>query len=263
MTNILDKILATKRDEVRRRSENQTAMQLERRLSQVPEPRDFFTPVATGGNIQLIAEIKKASPSAGIIRRDFSPVEIARAYAAGGATCLSVLTDERYFMGSLDDLQQVRDAVDLPLLRKDFVIDRYQLLEARVAGADAVLLIAECLDDCRLRALHNQTLELGMTPLVEIHDAENLPRVLEAGARLIGINNRNLRSFETRLEHTLELLPSIPTACTVVSESGIRTHADLQRLQQAGVQAVLVGEHLMSQADIERATRQLLGNELA
>src|SRR4051812_48684214 len=152
-----------------------------------PPVRDFFAPLAAGGSIKLIAEVKKASPSKGVIRQDFDPAAIARIYEAAGASCISVLTDEPYFQGSLECLCQVRAAVGVPLLRKDFILESYQLLEARVAGADAVLLIAECLDDCNLRKLHNETLELGMTPLVEFYDPENLSRVLAAGAQLVGV----------------------------------------------------------------------------
>ncbi len=157
--------------------------------------RDYFAPLAAAGPIKLIAEVKKASPSKGIIRADFDPVAIARIYEESGAICLSVLTDEPYFQGRLEYLTQIRAAVSLPLLRKDFILDTYQLLEARVAGADAVLLIAECLDDCNLRKLHNEALELGLTPLVELYEPANLPRVLDAGATLVGVNNRDLKTF--------------------------------------------------------------------
>ena len=215
--------------------------------------------MAAGPPIKLIAEVKKASPSKGVIREDFDPVAIALTYEAHGATCLSVLTDEPYFQGRLDYLTRVRAATRLPVLRKDFIIDRYQLLEARAAGADAVLLIAECLDDCRLRALHNQAIELGMTPLVEFYERENLPRVLEAGASLIGVNNRDLRSFETDLDHTLRMKGEIPADRVVVGESGIRGRADVERLEAAGVQAMLVGETFMARHDIGAAVDELLG----
>jgi indole-3-glycerol phosphate synthase len=209
--------------------------------------------------IRLIAEVKKASPSKGVIRSDFQPVQIAQTYQRHGASCISVLTDEPFFQGGLEDLRRVRSAVEIPVLRKDFILDRYQLLEARAAGADAVLLIAECLDDCRLRALHNQAIELGMTPLVELYDAANLPRVLEAGATLVGINNRDLRTFEVDLNRTLRLREQIPPECVVVGESGIRSRADVLRLESAGVDAMLVGETLMSRPDIGAAVDELLG----
>jgi indole-3-glycerol phosphate synthase len=211
------------------------------------------------GPIRLIAEVKKASPSKGVIRPDFDPVAIARTYAQHGASCISVLTDEPYFQGSLDYLRQVRAAVDLPVLRKDFIIDPYQVVEARAAGADAVLLIAECLDDESLARLHDAIIELGMTPLVELYDPANLPRVLQIGARLLGVNNRNLHTFEVDLEHTLRLRRQIPTDRVLVAESGIRSRADVERLAAAGVQAMLVGESLLVRADVGAAVDELLG----
>ena len=207
----------------------------------------------------MIAEVKKASPSAGIIREDFDPVQIAQTYEAHGASCISVLTDESYFQGSLDYLRRVRAAIALPVLRKDFVLDTYQVIEARAAGADAVLLIAECLDDCNLRKLFNAICELGMTPLVELYDPENLQRVFDAGATLIGVNNRDLRTFEVDLAHTIEMRRRIPDECVLVGESGIKTNADVQRLESAGVDAILVGESLMREPDIGLATDRLLG----
>ncbi len=259
MSTLLDQIIATKRREIEAAQAARPASQLEAQLADAPPVRDFFTPLAAPGPIRLVAEIKKASPSAGVIRADFDPVAIAQIYQRHGAACLSVLTDETYFQGHLDFLRRVREAVSLPILRKDFILDRYQLLEARLAGADAVLLIAECLDDCRLRALHNQAIELGMTPLVELYEPQNLPRVLAAGATLIGINNRDLRTFQTDLEHTLRLRRQIPDECVVVAESGIRTRADVERLQAAGVDAMLVGETLMARPNIGAAVDELLG----
>jgi indole-3-glycerol phosphate synthase len=260
--SILDDIVASKRREIELakavRPEANLRTAAEAANSTLP-PRDFFAALAAPGPIKLIAEIKKASPSAGVIRVDFNPVEIAGIYQLHGATCLSVLTDEPFFQGKLEYLRDVRAAIDLPVLRKDFVLDKYQLYEARTAGADAVLLIAECLDDCNLRALHNETVALGMTPLVEIYDPENLNRVLEAGATLIGINNRDLRSFKTDLDHTLRLKEKVPDHCVLVAESGIRTRADVVRLQAAGVNAILVGETLMARADIGATVNELLG----
>ena len=171
-----------------------------------------------------------------------------------------MLTDKDYFQGDLEYLRAIRRQVDRPLLRKDFILDSYQLLEARVAGADAVLLIAECLDDCNLRKLHNDAIDLGMTPLVEFYEPENLSRVLDAGATLIGINNRNLKTFETDLNHTIRLRDKIPPDCLVVGESGIHGHEDVQRLEEAGVDAILVGEHLMASDDIGLAVRNLMGH---
>jgi indole-3-glycerol phosphate synthase len=256
---VLDRIVAVKRREIAEARERVSESELRRRLADAPPARDFFAALAQPGPIRLIAEVKKASPSAGVIREDFDPVAIARIYEEHGASCLSVLTDEPHFQGRLEYLVAVRESVGLPVLRKDFVLDSYQVLEARAAGADAVLLIAECLDDCNLRKLHNEIVELGMTPLVELYDPENLPRVLEAGATLVGVNNRDLRTFKVDLEHTLRLRPEIPAECVMVSESGVKTHADVQRLQAAGVDAILVGESLMREADIGAAVDRLLG----
>jgi indole-3-glycerol phosphate synthase len=256
---ILDQIVATKRREIEAAKERRPLETLRGELDAAPPVRDFCAPLATPGTVSLIAEVKKASPSKGVIRADFEPVEIARAYERHGADCLSVLTDEPYFQGRLDYLRQIRQAVALPVLRKDFILDTYQLYEARAAGADAVLLIAECLDDCNLRKLHNEAVELGMWPLVELYDPENLPRVLAAGATLIGINNRDLRTFKTDLAHTLRLCEAVPDECVLVAESGIATHADVQRLLSAGVDAMLVGESLMREADIGAAVERLLG----
>ncbi len=215
MSTILDQITATKRREIAAARAARPESTLVEALASAPPVREFFAALAQAGPIRLIAEVKKASPSKGVIRADFHPVEIARTYQQHGAACLSVLTDETYFQGSLDYLRQIRAAAELPILRKDFILDRYQLLEARAAGADAVLLIAECLDDCRLRASARRRVELGMTPLVELYEPDNLPRVLEAGATLIGVNNRDLRTFEVDLEHTLRMRSrdSRRTAC--------------------------------------------------
>ena len=258
---VLDKIVATKRQEIAAARKRLPEAELMRRLADAPPVRDFFAALAQKGPIRLIAEVKKASPSAGVIRADFDPVAIAMIYEQHGATCLSVLTDELYFHGRLEYLKQVREVVALPVLRKDFILDSYQLLEARAAGADAVLLIAECLDDCNLRKLHNEAIDLGMTPLVELYDPENLQRVLDAGATLVGVNNRDLRTFKVDLEHTLRLRPQIPDNCVMVSESGVRTHADVQRLAAAGVDAILVGESLMREPDIGAAVDKLLGRK--
>ena len=227
-----------------------------------PRRRAISSPhLSAGPPIRLIAEVKKASPSKGVIRDDFDPVAIARIYQQHGAACLSVLTDRPYFQGSLEYLRQVRAAVDLPVLRKDFIIDPYQVIEARAAGADAVLLIAECLDDDLLERLYNAILDLGMTPLVELYEPANLARVLRVGARLVGINNRDLRTFQTDLEHTLRLRRQIPPERIVVGESGIRSRQDVERLEAAGVQAMLVGETLMASPDIGAAVDELLGKE--
>lgn len=259
MPTILDKIVAAKRLEIAAAKQARPERELRAALADAPPPRDFFAPLAAPGPIKLIAEVKKASPSNGIIRADFEPVDIARTYEAHGAACLSVLTDEPFFQGSLDYLRRVRAAVQIPVLRKDFILDTYQLLEARAAGADAVLLIAECLDDCHLRKLHNEALELGLAPLVEFYDRENLSRVLEAGATLVGVNNRDLRTFVTDLHRTIEMRQAVPAECVLVGESGIHGRADALALEAAGVQAMLVGEHLMASPDIGAAVDLLLG----
>lgn len=259
MTNILEKIVTKKREEIAAARLVRAERDLRAAIADAPPVRDFFAALAADGPIKLIAEVKKASPSKGVIRADFQPVEIAQAYEAAGATCLSVLTDQHFFQGSLDYLTQIRTAVSLPLLRKDFILDTYQLLEARVAGADAVLLIAECLDDCNLRKLHNEALELGLTPLVEFYDEENLERVLAAGANLIGVNNRDLRTFSVDLNRTIRLRERVPLDSVFVGESGIYTRQDALRLQAAGVDAMLVGESLMREPDIAAAVRNLLG----
>jgi indole-3-glycerol phosphate synthase len=258
--SVLDKIVASKRKEIEAAKLARTEAKVRAAAEAAPATRDFFGRIAAPGPIKLIAEIKKASPSAGIIRADFDPVAIARIYERHGAACLSVLTDEPFFQGKLEYLRDVRAAVELPVLRKDFILDKYQLYEARAAGADAVLLIAECLDDCGLRSLHNEAVALGMTPLVELYDPANLPRVLDAGATLIGVNNRDLRNFKTDLDHSLRLLESIPDHCVFVSESGIRTRADVKRLEDAGVDAILVGESLMASQDIGAAVDAILTN---
>jgi indole-3-glycerol phosphate synthase len=261
---ILDKIVAAKRDEVARAQAKRPLADLESMLAEAPAPRDFVGELAanrprSGGPIKLIAEVKKASPSAGVIRPDFDPVAIAQTYAAHGATCLSVLTDEPHFQGRLEYLSAVRGAVSLPVLRKDFLIDPYQVVEARVAGADAVLLIAECLQPTELRELHGLADELGMGVLVELYDPENLPAVLASGARLVGVNNRDLRTFAVDLGHCERLHAEVPPEVVFVAESGIKTHADAQRLRGAGIDAMLVGESLMRQADLGGAVDSLLG----
>ncbi|MCS6864770.1 MAG: indole-3-glycerol phosphate synthase TrpC [Gemmataceae bacterium] len=259
MPTILDRILETKQREVAAAKAMVPACELERRIADCPPVRDFPRSLRRTGQVAIIAEVKKASPSAGVIRPDFDPVAIARLYEAHGAAAISVLTDSEYFQGHLDYLTAIKSVVRLPVLRKDFIIDRYQLLEARAAGADAVLLIAECLPGEQLATLQQQATAIGLHTLVELHDAEQLPRVLACGATIIGINNRDLRTFITRLDHTRELRPHIPPDRTVVSESGIRSHADLVALQAAGVQAVLVGESLMRAPDIGAALDSLRG----
>ena len=258
MSTVLSEIVDHKRGEIaaamRRTEESELWAQIE---SAFPA-RDFRSALSQG-KPGLIAEVKKASPSAGVIREDFDPVTIACAYESAGAHCLSVLTDEHFFQGHLNFLRQIRQAVDLPVMRKEFILDRYQILEARAAGADCVLLIAECLSSDELHDLHDFAAELGMQSLIELYDAENLTRVVDTGARMIGINNRDLRTFDTTLDHTFALMDQIPSDVLLVSESGIRTHEDILRLSEAGVGGILVGESFMRQADIGRAVRELMG----
>ena len=260
MPTILEKIIATKRGEIARAKEVIREDRLRAALKDAPPPRDFFGSLAATQDIALIAEVKKASPSAGILRENFDPEQIAEIYCAHGASCLSVLTDQTYFQGSLKHLSAVRSKVDIPILRKDFILDEYQLLEARVAGADAVLLIAECLNDYELRTLYNTSIDLGMSPLVEIYEKLNLERILAIGATLIGINNRNLRDFTTNLDHVLQMRTEIPDDCLVVGESGIRTRDDVLRLADGNIDAILVGETLMRSTNIGAAVDLLLGH---
>ena len=256
--SILDKILVETRKTIRDDRAAVNESELRRAIADLPACRDFHGALAAGDSVQLIAEVKRASPSAGLIRDDFHPVEIAKSYQQGGAACISVLTDQPFFQGSLDYLKQIRSVVDLPLLRKDFIIDEYQLLQARAAGADCVLLIAECLPADQMNDLHQQAVDLGMQTLIELYEPKNLSAVIETGTRLIGINNRNLHTFETSIEHTIKLCSQIPSDRLVVGESGIHNHQDISRLQAAGVKAVLVGESLMRQNNIVEATRKLL-----
>jgi len=256
---ILDEIVISKQAEVAAAQRRLPLEKLDAQLATAPPVRNFRAALAPPGPIRLIAEIKKASPSAQVIRNDFDPATIAMTYQAHGANCLSVLTDAPYFQGNLGHLTLIRQSATIPLLRKDFLIDEYQIVEARAAGADAVLLIAEILDDALIRRLLERARKLGMAALVEFHDAANLPRVLGLGADLIGINNRDLRNFRTDIEHTLRLRDRIPPEVVLVSESGIRTRHDVERLQSAGISAILVGESLIRAPDIGAAVERLLG----
>lgn len=259
MSTILDEILEQKRREVAAARERVSFNVLESRLASSPPVRGFLAALLAANRPGLIAEVKKASPSAGLIRPDFNPVTIARQYEVAGATCLSVLTDEHFFQGHLDYLRDIRQIVRIPVMRKEFIIDRYQIAEARVAGADCVLLIAECLDDVQLHDLYGYARSLGMDVLIELYDLENVPRVLATGTKLLGINNRDLRTFVTSLEHTFTVKKLVPDDVLLVSESGIGTHADILRLRSEGIGAVLVGESLMRQSDIGVAVRTLMG----
>jgi indole-3-glycerol phosphate synthase len=256
--NILDEILAHKRDEVVAAKAAIPASEMAARARSCGSaPRGLRRALAAGDPPRVIAEIKRCSPSRGEIRPDFDPVMIAKAYAEAGAAAISVLTDERYFGGHLEYLEAVRRAVPLPLLRKDFIVDPYQVDEARAAGADAVLLIAGALTPAELRALRERAAGLGLDALVEVHDAGQLESALAAGADLIGINNRDLRTFEVDLGVTERLAAEMPEGVVAVAESGIFSAGDVERLEAAGAQAFLVGEALMREEDIGVALRRL------
>ena len=267
--SILDTIVQEKKLEVARLPQRGITVQtLKAALRVRGGPRDFMAALRSprAGSVALIAEVKKASPSAGIIRPDFDPVQIATAYEKGGASCLSVLTDEKFFQGSPDYLRQIRAAVQLPLLRKDFIIDERQILEAVEWGADAILLIVAILSDDQLRQFHSLATQAGLAALVEVHDEHELDRALGAGASLIGVNNRDLKTFKVDLATTERLAqrltggsPSPAPPPLLVAESGIHTHADVERLARCGARAILVGESLMRQRDIGAQTRALLG----
>ena len=261
MSDILDRIVQTKRKEVEALRATVSPAELRARAAKAPPVRDFEAALRDRRPLGLIAEVKRASPSVGLIRADFDPVRIATTYAAHGAACISVLTDREYFQGSLDDLRQVRAAVDRPVLRKDFLIDELQVLEARAAGADCVLLIAECLDDATLAQLYAAARSLGMQTLIEIYEPANLDRVLALTPQptLIGVNNRNLQTFVTDLGHCIALRRRVPDNILLVGESGIHTRTDVLRLQEHGVHAILVGESLMRSDDVGRKVDEILG----
>jgi indole-3-glycerol phosphate synthase len=248
MSDILQTILQRKREEVRERSGRVSAAELRERLGEASPPRGFVAALRTriaAGLPAVIAEVKKASPSKGVIRPDFHPDRIAESYQRGGAACLSVLTDRDFFQGCDEYLRQARQACALPVLRKDFTIDRYQVLESRVLGADCILLIVAALDDAALLELTTLAGELGMDVLVEVHDDAELARALRLDAPLIGINNRNLRSFEVSLDTTLTMKDALPADRLLVTESGIHTPQDVATMRAAGVHAFLVGEAFM------------------
>lgn len=250
--DILKKIVARKREEIAERSAAVSLPRLAEAQAAAEAPRGFAQAVAAkieAGGAGVIAEIKKASPSKGILREDFRPAEIAAAYQRGGAACLSVLTDVDFFQGGDDYLRQARAACDLPVIRKDFIVDPYQVHEARAIGADCILLIVACLEDARLKQLNDLAHELGMDVLIEVHDREEMARALRVDNRLIGINNRNLRNFEVSLDTTLDMLDMVPRDRITVTESGIHTPDDVQLMRANGVNAFLVGEAFMRAAD--------------
>lgn len=266
MTTILEQIVATKRQEIEDRRQRVPISDLKETITTLGRPRNFFHAVTKKGGkaVNLIAEVKKASPSAGVLRENFDPVDIARTYAAAGADALSVLTDEKYFQGKLEYIHAIRDVVKLPVLRKDFIIDPYQVYETRAAGADAILLIAECLETSQLIDLQILATELNLTCLIEVHDVDNFIRVRDRvvgfphrSYSLLGINNRDLRTFKTDLGTTLRLADLVEDQAVLVSESGIHTRDDIRKLADAGVRAVLIGESLMRSDDIAGKIREL------
>lgn len=261
MTDKLTEICDTKRDEVRARKVLATLADLDARATAQSAPRGFRAALAdkAANGFALIAEIKKASPSKGLIRADFNPADHARAYEEGGAACLSVLTDAPYFQGHEDFLVAARAACSLPVLRKDFMVDPWQVAEARSIGADAILIIVAALDDGAMAEIESAALDRGMDVLVEVHNEAEMERTARLQSRLIGVNNRDLKRFVTDIGVTERLAPLAPEGTLLVSESGIATRADLQRLSQCGARTFLVGESLMRQSDVAAATRELLG----
>ncbi|MEM7194526.1 MAG: indole-3-glycerol phosphate synthase TrpC [Pseudomonadota bacterium] len=260
MPDILDKIVAHKLDEIAARRQLRPQSELIEQSESMPPARGFYRAMVSNteaNRAAIIAEIKKASPSKGVIREDFDPVEIAQSYTRFGATCLSVLTDEDFFQGHDRYLAEVREACPLPIIRKDFMIEPYQIYESRVLGADAVLLIVAALDDARLHALAGVADALGLDILVEVHNGEELQRALQLPAKLIGINNRNLRTFETSLQTTLDLRSEIPRDRLLVTESGIHNREDVELMQNSGVNAFLVGESFMRAAEPGQKMQEL------
>ena len=256
---VLDRIVEARRAAIAHRKKSVPETVLRFGVKQALPVRDFSAALVRD-SLNVIAELKKASPSRGLIRADFDPVALAKSLEVAGAAAISVLTEEEFFQGELKYMRDARAAVGLPVLRKDFIVDPWQVWEARATNADCFLLIVAALDDERLGELLALGRELGMEPLVEVHTREELTRALSAGARILGVNNRNLRTLEVRVETSYELIEAIPEECVAVCESGLRTHEDLTRLREAGFDAFLIGEHLMAQPDPAAALRVLLGS---
>lgn len=258
MATILDEIIENKLREVERSETELPLEKIKQQLSQAPPARDFYEALNPGGNLRIIAEIKRASPSKGIISNDFDPVRIAKGYASAGASALSVLTDEKYFKGSLDYLKQIRDAVETPLLRKDFIMKPYQVYESRLYGADALLLIVSALDQDTLTELLLLTEGLGMNALVEVHDEHEMDRAVLARAKIIGINNRDLKTFTVDLSVSERLSKKAPEGSVIVAESGIRSDEDIRLLRSQGVHVFLIGETFMKSEDPGRELSGLI-----
>jgi len=257
---ILDRIVEAKRREVGYLKESTSLEALKKAARDLPSPRDFRKAIS-GQECSIIAEVKKSSPSKGRIREDFDPLKIASIYEANGAAAISVLTDEEFFEGEKSYLSKIKETVSLPLLRKDFIIDPYQIYETRIIGGDAILLIAGLLGEETLRQFIDLAESVGLLPLVEVHSREELDKALAAGARIIGINNRNLKTFSTDLMTSMELAPSVPGGRIVISESGIHTRKDLEALMKKGIHTFLIGETLMKAPDIGKKLMELLGEE--
>ncbi len=261
MKNILEEIYQHKLVEVRNRKKELSVQEICDRTKCLEKPKDFFAALKKKNDaveISLICEIKKASPSQGLIREDFNHIKIAKDYEEAGATCLSILTDEKYFQGKNEYLQEVRAISNLPILRKDFIVDTYQIYEAKMLGADCILLIVAMLDDAKLQELEQCAFDAGLSVLVEVHDEAELQRAAKLKSKLLGINNRNLKTMKVDLQTSLMLSEQVPLDYVLISESGIKDALDVELLQQAGINCFLIGEHFMRQKDIVRAVRDIL-----